>query len=261
MKTKIIGLFVSLGVIAGGAAGCDVEQPPAACPLPHTSVFVKYTPVDGTDECMFTGESWAISRYNVPGTTTNTIAIQPDTLAAFAGDPRLMEFSNTLIQGDFDFEATNEICVADNLGTTTVDLPEVTEALPDGGTDVTPAATVTYEVEQVEFVGTAQVPGTQFRGTLTRTAEGCTEQYNALGISPWVDCYQVDENGDPVEVNGELVPDDSLCNATRDEETGEVHPACNPFHECLNPDFNLKCDPVTLVCIPAGEIPSLVAAD
>lgn len=261
MKTKIIGLFAAAGVAMGWAAACNVEQPPAACPIPHTSIFVKYTPQDRTvGACAeIPGEFWTLSKYNVPGETTNRLGVFPEGAAAFQGDERLDDNDNIIAIGDFDFAATEGFCSGSGFAPATITVPEVSEMLADGGTDVTPAANLTYDIQELRLAGTTQVPGTQFTGRMKYSQDGCTATYDLLGISPAVDCCQQDEDGKCVEnAEGNQIPDDSRCNATRDEETGEVHPACNGSHECLNPDFRLKCDPVTLFCIPAGEVPSLV---
>lgn len=255
MKTRIIGMMVAVGFAIGFGAACETGQPAASCPTPHTSVFAVYTvaPEDAAKTCgALTGEFWGVSKYNIPGTTTNTLAIRPEQMSNFYRDPRLVQGTDALdALGGFDNEANAEgFCSARDMAPASVNLAGEAGDV-DAGVDPTPAAAVSYKLTQLEFVGTPRVPGTQFRGQMEYTEDGCTARYNIVGIAPWVPCEVLD-----ADENGTGVGDDALCNTT-DLPDGGTGAACNEFGECLNPDFAMKCDPVNFVCVPAGEIPSL----
>lgn len=281
MKTKIIGVIAFMAVVGSGVGACAVEQPPAACPLPHTSVIVRYVPAaaDKGKPCdIFSAEYWSVAKFNEPGTLVNTFAVRPEIAAGYYGDPRTEDAANTAkldAVGDFDYEANEEgFCVATNLSPIEVKLPEDTAE----GLD---PVDFKYEIKSLEMVGTAQVPGTQFQGEVTYTEGACTVNYTITGISPGVECCQLTENPNPnweedeepefvcaTNAEGVIIGDDSLCNATTDE-AGAVQPACNIYGECLNPDFKMVCDPNAVwlkglvpyqqaFCMPASEtLPSL----
>lgn len=267
MKTRIIGLMVSVGFAVGFAAACETEQPPASCPIPHTSVWAHYmvNEADAAKPCgQLTGEWWSISKYNVPGTTENELAFKPDAIGnLISDDPRVgADHSQFQSRGDFDFQATDGFCHARDLSPITISLP-AEAGDPDAGVDPADALDITYEVSDFRMVGTAQVPGTQFDGTLTYTENGCTATYKIIGIAPWVPCEKLDAEGNPeLDADGNPIPDDARCNSSTLPDGG-LGVACNAgeltggFAECLNPDFNMKCNPANLVCIPAGDIPSL----
>lgn len=247
MKTRIIGLFVALAAVGAGVgmANCAGE-PEQGCPVPHLSVFVKYTLVDtaqAAEPCgqLGVGEPWSFSKYNQPGTTVNTIAIRPDRVGVLANDERLDDADKPDWTGGYDYSPDqNGFCAAHDLTPVEIDVPEMPVELEDGGMDTPlPAEAFSMTVTSLQLVGTPAVPGTQFKGELDYTAGGCTAHYTLLGIAPLVECETDDQ-----------------CNAQSTD--GGNEPACNDFGECLNPDFVMQCDTETGVCMPNGEIPSLI---
>lgn len=256
MKTRIIGMMVAVGFAIGFGAACETGQPPASCPTPHLSTFAVYqvAEADAAKPCgALTGEFWSVSKYNTPGTDVNTLAVKPDQMGNFTGDPRLDEAGNTALNaiGGFDTEANAQgFCAAHNLAPASVNVAGEPGDV-DAGVDPVPAANISYNITSLEFVGTALIPGTQFRGEMDYSEDGCTAHYKITGIAPWVPCEVVDADG-----NGTGQPDDALCNSSTLPDGG-LGVACNEFGECLNPDFAMKCDTTNLVCVPAGEIPSL----
>ena len=88
-----------------------------------------------------------------------------------------------------------------------------------------PPANYKYEWKNLKFFVTAAAPGTQFTGDLTYTEDGCTIEYEAIGLWPAVWC-----------LNENYEPDDSLCSPCPDSEAGRV------YGSGINPDFPVKCD-------------------
>jgi hypothetical protein len=114
---------------------------------------------------------------------------------------------------------------------------------PDAGVPDQPATSLAYNWSNVQILVTAQYYGSQFVGDLTvkRDADSCT--YRAQGLYPYVDCYKVDENGDPLpDADGNLQPDESFC-------APEANPPAHPTGSGINPDFAVHCDPVLLACV------------
>ena len=188
------------------------------------------------------------SVYNLPGTKENTLVIQTETLGLLRTDKRLGSDDVIYSSGKFDFTPTNGICTAADLLPATVTLaPGAPSTLPDGGTDPgKPGQDITYKWSNVRIGATTQVPGTQFAADLAYTENGCTANYDGIGLYPVISC--ADASG---------APDESLCQTSALPDGGTA-PACNlDTGECMNPDFAAKCDTVSLFCVPSKPIPSL----
>ena len=256
MKTRLIGIMVAVGFAVGFTVACNSEQPKAQCPIPgkFSSAYAFYTVADADKDkpCgKMPGEFWYVDKYNEPGSTTNTIGVQPDQAAMLVGDPRIDGVKPLVALGGFDLEANDQgFCATHDLTPINLDLAgDPGDA--DAGVDPTPAVKMGYTITKLEFVGTTQVPGTQFQGEFDYSEDGCTAHYSFVGISPYIDCAGVDENGDPTDQ-----PDDTKC-ATSTLPDGGLGLACSSFGECANPDFAMVCDPVNLACKPSKALPSV----
>jgi hypothetical protein len=253
MKIRLLGLVAVLGVAAGWIAACETEQPPGGCPVSHLSNFAILDPKPGQEglACAdLTGELISFSKYNTPGTTTNTLGLAVESVVGdFFDDPRRDADDVLSATGSFDFTPTDGFCVAADLSSITVNVPA---AAPD------PAANLSYKFTNLRMAALPNVPGTQWTADLAYTADGCTAQYDVVGVSPRVPCAEGLPDG------GATPPDDSRCNATT-LPGGRTVPACNEDGECIHPDLAMICDPKIRdcdgepcrVCRPNGAVPSV----
>jgi hypothetical protein len=109
---------------------------------------------------------------------------------------------------------------------------------PDGGPPAQTAQNITYEWSNLRIYNTPEIPGTQFVAELRYTENGCTAEYTAKGIWPVVSCG----------VGGK--PDESRCDPFPDPSVGRLRGSG------INPIFPVTCDPVALICVLTGEVPS-----
>jgi hypothetical protein len=108
-----------------------------------------------------------------------------------------------------------------------------------GGPDVSschtseiPKTDVSVAWTDIKVYNTAAAPGTQFTATQTRTTGTCEQKYQVLGVWPSVSCD--DGTGKP------FAP---ACCPGADPADGL------PLGSGINPDFQVKCDPVLLLCV------------
>jgi hypothetical protein len=245
MNRQLLGL-IGAGAVAGLALGaCELEQPLPDCPIAHAGLYspgtlVHYTLVEGDDIL-----SCAQRTYDLVGLAAYfdrqtagalpRLAIRTEQMGLFdpvhgGEDPEEADALAAL--GLFDLHPSPDgFCTARNFSPAQVERP---------------GQLLRYQWSNFRSVSTARVPGTQFTVDLTFTDENCTATYQGVGIHPAVEC--ADDEGEP---------DNSLCQVRRDEQNNAIL-ACNRAHECLNPDFKVRCDPVTLFCIPDGPVPALI---
>ncbi|EPX64640.1 putative lipoprotein mlpA precursor [Cystobacter fuscus DSM 2262] len=100
------------------------------------------------------------------------------------------------------------------------------------------AKALTYEWSGLRIYNTPSIPGTQFIADLRYTENGCTAQYTVRGIWPVVSCATNNQ------------PDESKCDPYAD-------PPRRLRGSGINPSFPVKCDPIALLCVLTGEVPSV----
>jgi hypothetical protein len=121
------------------------------------------------------------------------------------------------------------------------DVPELAPARLDVPASSTAAAqNFVYEWSNLRIYNTPEIPGTQFVADLRYTENGCTAEYSVKGIWPVVGCG----SGTPRK------PNDTLCDPYPDFNAGRLRGSG------INPIFPVKCDPVALICVLTGEVPS-----
>lgn len=105
---------------------------------------------------------------------------------------------------------------------------------------------LTYGWSNLRVYNTAEIPGTQFTADLHYTENDCTAEYTVKGIWPVVSCSK------EITVDGkkQKVPDEVKCDPRPDPAAGR-HRGSG-----INPIFPVKCDPVALICVLTGEVPS-----
>jgi hypothetical protein len=119
------------------------------------------------------------------------------------------------------------------------DVPELSPArleVPASATE--PAQSFSYEWSNLRVYNTPEIPGTQFIADLRYTENGCTAEYTVRGIWPVVSCATAGR------------PDEVKCDPYPDFEAGRLRGSG------INPIFPVKCDPVALICVLTGEVPS-----
>ena len=256
IKTIISVAFVLVATstaFVSTTTGCD--QPAPKCASSRGDFVVRYTYVSGPESCKaLTGEKVGIQTYNPvgesgkPNLDQGSVAMQADTLGklfdnAESGgvsdpDPNDKEYA----LGSFSTATpVGEVCTAPTLSVAQQQLGEVAE--DDAGTAAQPATLINYTWKNVQFLVTSQYLGSQFIADLDigRDATDCI--YKAQGLYPYVDCFKLDDNGDPAtDADGNMLPDDSFCAA-------EANPPAHPVGSGINPDFAVHCDPVLFACV------------
>lgn len=100
------------------------------------------------------------------------------------------------------------------------------------------AQSFSYEWSNLRIYNTPEIPGTQFIADLRYSENGCTAEYSVKGIWPVVKCG----------TGGK--PDETKCDPYPDFKAGRLRGSG------INPIFPVKCDPVALICVLTGEVPS-----
>ncbi|ATB36634.1 lipoprotein mlpA precursor [Cystobacter fuscus] len=100
------------------------------------------------------------------------------------------------------------------------------------------AKALTYEWSGLRIYNTPSIPGTQFIADLRYTENGCIAEYTVRGIWPVVSCATNKQ------------PDESKCDPYPD-------PPTRLRGSGINPSFPVKCDPLALICVLTGEVPSV----
>jgi hypothetical protein len=119
------------------------------------------------------------------------------------------------------------------------DVPELSPArLEVPATSTLLAQSFAYEWSHLRIYNTPEIPGTQFIADLSYTENGCTAEYIVRGIWPVVSCATAGK------------PDATKCDPYPDFSVGRTRGSG------INPLFPVKCDPVALVCVLTGEVPS-----
>jgi len=160
--------------------------------------------------------------------------LYPDMINPSTGGPDLVFFQDgksghaPYAFGQFDDTNPdgNDICHVSTLQPALEDFSQL-----DGGAP-NPDLTYGETWSDVQIYTTAAVQGDQFTGTLTRTVNSCTVQYNVVGLWPSVACTNADPN------DGHAVPDVQLCSPCAAPDAGMA------TGSGINPNFPIVCGQV-----------------
>jgi hypothetical protein len=231
MTKNIVSVAAALLGAGALVTGCNFEQPDAGCIVQDASVANWYAKYElkpdqvitaGCESTILQGEPLGVFKFVNPEQAGEAkLTIRPFGLATRAtrdpGDPYLQTAVGSLTEQPVD-----NFCSATDFSDASVNAVAKTTAPPEAATQIT------YKFANVQVYTAPRAPGTQLKGELTYTRDGCTSQYTLRAIWPSVAC-------DPAS----NVPADN-CG----EGSG------------VNPDFNVECDPVLKRCVPVGDIPA-----
>jgi hypothetical protein len=242
MNLRLIGLGTGAVVFASTLAGCGTLQQDPQCVVAKGSFATVYTP-KGTSSCTpLKPAAVALEKYFSADPVTNdsvdtTVALRVRRVGQMVLDAA--KASPTVV---LDPDAPNQ---TNSVGALT-DVPgpdNFCEAPKLEATQLvsrTPALSLAYAWSNLRIYNTPEIPGTQFVADLRYTENGCTAEYQVKGIWPVVRCG----SGTPAK------PNDSLCDPLPNYEEGRLRGSG------INPLFPVKCDPVALICVLTGEVPS-----
>jgi hypothetical protein len=270
---------LTLGVLMVMIPLTACDQPDPRCNVAHGAFAAKYTLVEGEGACaQLSGEQLDVQSYYAQRSATDkrpdfdavSIAIQPMTITAAIGnaagagiEPDADDTAYAMGRINTATPAEDGFCRAATLSAARVRLPVVPEYEVDMCTTApeAPAVDVTYEFSRVRIYYTPASIGTQFEADLTYTQGDCVAKYRVSAVYPLVACAATpavdagaqeqapEEDAGPAADSGcpepaapgpDPVADDTLC-----EET------------MINPDFELSCEPTTMMCVLAKPAPSL----
>ncbi|MCP3139578.1 hypothetical protein [Pyxidicoccus xibeiensis] len=263
MKPSILGLSVGVAAAAVAIGACSGEEPEPQCVVARAridgstgSFATTYTlkPGENPDRACarLAAEPVGLQKFfNQDPGATDSVAVRSARLGKLVDDHALRPDPDpshqTFSVGPFATEAPgpDNFCDVPTLTPARLELPAVPVGLLDGGTlpDGGPPARVAqsyaYEWSNLRIYNTPGTPGTQFVADLRYTENGCTAEYVARGIWPVVTCRG--SNGQPNE---------AACDPYADFDAGRLRGSG------INPVFPVKCDPVALICVLTGEVPS-----
>jgi len=235
MTRNIVSVAAALLGAGALVTGCNFEQPDAGCIVQDASFANWYAKYDlteaptgaGCESTILKGEPLGVFKFvNPEKAGEGKLTIRPFGLASRAtrdpGDPYLQ----TAV-GSLQDEPVDNFCSATNFAEATVNAgPRAEDAAAEIPGEA--ATVITYQFENVQVYTAPRAPGTQLKGQLTYTRDGCTSKYAVRAIWPSVSC-----------VPGSSEPRDN-CG----EGSG------------VNPDFNVECDAELERCVPVGNIPA-----
>ncbi|MFY1827596.1 hypothetical protein ACN47A_16870 [Myxococcus fulvus] len=228
-------------------AGCGVEDPEVQCVVARAvtdgsigSFATVYTLLPGQNpdlQCArLAPEAVGMQKYysqdpKAPDTVALRSARMGKLLVDFKDRPDLDASHTPYSVGPLASEGpgADHFCDVPQLSTTRLEVP---------ATQTLPAQSFAYEWSNLRIYNTPGIPGTQFKADLRYTENGCTATYQAKGIWPVVGCATAGK------------PDDVKCDPYPDFAAGRLRGSG------INPVFPVKCDPVALICVLTGEVPS-----
>lgn len=248
MKRDLMGMSVGAVALAAALSACNTEDPERQCSVARAvsdgstgSFAATFTLKEGSPDpalpcTQLKPEPLGLQKYfSQDPSAPDTVAIRTDRMgrlrtqyaaridAATAGEPYAVG------------PLASETPGADNF----CNVPELTPALLEvPATSSLPAQSFSYEWSGLRVYNTPEIPGTQFIADLRYTENGCIADYTVKGIWPVVSCA----------TGGK--PDETKCDPYPDYNVGRLRGSG------INPLFPVKCDPVALICVLTGEVPS-----
>ncbi|MDY7231567.1 hypothetical protein [Hyalangium rubrum] len=247
MKRNLMELGMGVVAVALMSSGCNTQDPERQCSVARASsdgslgsFAATYTLKEGQDPEAVCAqlESGAVGLqkyFNRDPNAPDSVAIRTERMN------ELLELYSSRQDPDSSHEPyalgslASELPGADNFCT----VPELAPArleVPASGAD--PAQSFAYEWSNLRIYNTPEIPGTQFVADLRYTENGCTAEYQVKGIWPVVGCATGSR------------PNDDLCDPYPNPEQGRLRGSG------INPLFPVKCDPVALICVLTGDVPS-----
>lgn len=260
MKLKLMALSVSVSAAAVTIGACNTQAPEARCTVARAvsdgsigSFAATYTLKEGQDDtracAKLRPEQVGLQKfYSEDPSARDTFGVRSRRMgqlpASLRKDPAPLYEPSSVGELVTEFPGADNFCDVPTLTPARLEAPALPAGLPDGGTqpDGGPppqtALSVTYEWSNLRVYNTPEIPGTQFVAELRYTENGCTAEYNVKGIWPVVSC------------NTGNKPDETKCDPEPDPAVGRLRGSG------INPLFPVKCDPVALICVLTGEVPS-----
>ena len=182
-------LKTALVVLSAGSVmtGCDFEQPEAPCFVQDaTNWIVKYDRIDeprDTNGAACTvvapkAELLGVYKFTDPDNRANSkIALRPQGLASRGLADTTNDQAEQTAMGSFASEKdAEEFCSGTNFERAFVQTTGAT------------ATNISYQFENVRVYSAPSAPGTQLKGELTYTRDGCTSKYVVSAMWPAVGC-------------------------------------------------------------------------
>ncbi|APR81345.1 Putative lipoprotein mlpA precursor [Minicystis rosea] len=251
MKRALLAPLLAL--LAAALPSCG--QPRINCTTGHGGFAARYTLKPGSKQGEGTcdtlkGEIIGLEKYNPARDDPNKqdlthaiLAIQSSALGnlANAAEAAGLTVDRSKVSSIGDFTSVTpddeDVCSVPALAAAALDVPAI---------DMSPATSLRYEWSDVRVYVTTASPGTQMVATVKITQDGCSAQFDVLGLWPAVSCETLDAEG-----NGTGAPDPVRCDPNADPDAGR------PTGSGINPDLKdaIVCDPDLLLCV-LKEIPA-----
>ena len=262
MKLKLMALSVSVTAATVTVVACNTQAPEARCTVARAvsdgstgSFAATYTLKEGQDAtracAQLKPEQVGMQKFfSEDANARDTIGVrsrrmgQLPRLLGLRADPAPVHEPSSVGELVTEFPAADNFCDVPTLTPARLEAPALPAGLPDGGTqpDGGPAPqaaqSINYEWSNLRVYNTPEIPGTQFVAELRYTENGCTAEYNVKGIWPVVNCATAGK------------PDATKCDPYPDPKAGRLRGSG------INPIFPVKCDPVALICVLTGDVPS-----
>lgn len=245
LKTSIFSALLAASALVGACVAqpippCGVVGAnPVAGVYPYAVHFTLEGTPTGTGCGDLTFDEMGAQKFLPPGGTQATIALKLGTIGTPIEDGRVdpadPDAKKVNAIANFTANPTAGKCLANGFSAAeqSFEASSFDRDLPDGGTETVPlpAYTVKFQFNDLTFTSTTAAPGTVFEGTVVYTLDTCTANYKVEGLWPSHSCD--DGNGNP---------DPTLCDPRPDLDAGRA------FGSGINPDFKVRCDPVSLHC-------------
>lgn len=242
MNLRLIGLGTGAVLAVSTLGACGTYQQDPQCVVAKGTFATVYTLKEGQDAsqacAQLQPERVGLEKYfSEDPSAPDTVTMRPQKIGGELAhkdtliDPDAPNQPNSV--GELTTDAPRE---EDNF----CEVPTLTTARLEsryGGVSKAPVS-LTYAWSNLRIYNTPEIPGTQFTAELRYTESGCTAEYTVKGIWPVVGCA----------TSGK--PDDAKCDPKPDPSVGRYRGSG------INPTFPVKCDPVALICVLTGEVPS-----
>ena len=256
----LLSLTLSAVVVVTPSLSC-IGEPPALCTTAHGDYAATYTLKSGTGACStLIGDKLGVQSYTaagpggIPDLTKTSAAIQSlstgtlvqRALLSSAGDPDTTHHPFGLGLFTTSVPGADGLCAVPTFSVAQQDLPDAPAIAPDPtitgdtGTPEQPATSVSEAWSNVQVLVSASHIGTQMRGTLTYTRDGCTAVYDVNAVFPAASCD-----------DGKGAPDENLCKPNADPSLGIA------VGSGIDPDFKVHCDAQLLLCVLDGKVPTV----
>jgi hypothetical protein len=248
MNLRLIGLGTGAVLAASTLGACGAYQQDPQCVVAKGSFATVYTLEAGQDASLACAqlkpERVGLEKYFSQGPgSPDTVAMRSRVVGAlllntsYQVDPDAPNQANSVGVLTTDAPGPDNFCEVPSLNPTQLVVRSTT-----GGAD----KSLTYAWSNLRVYNTPEIPGTQFTAELRYTENGCTAEYTVKGLWPVVSCSK------EITVDGkkQTVPDEVKCDPRPDPAAGR-HRGSG-----INPLFPVKCDPVALICVLTGEVPS-----